>query len=90
MPKPVINIRGNKRIKIRKGDQYDDPGADHDRGSFKQTGEVDVNKMGVYLIRYQAENSSGVTTEEREVFVTEEGKTGMTLGNFRGSMRTFR
>lgn len=89
MPKPVINIRGDKRFRLKKGEEFVDPGVDVDSGVLVTDNQVDTSEIGVYYVTYESSNSSGTTVEEREVVVTQDGVCGITIGSGRGSMRSF-
>lgn len=77
IPSPVININGNKQIRVLIGDTYTDLGAtaidelDGDLTSkILTTSNVDTSKAGTYKITYTITNNLGkTTTAERTVVV---------------------
>lgn len=75
--KPVIELFGDKTIKIKVGDTYKEPGAvatDNVDGDvtkkIKITGKVDTKKVGEYTIKYTVSDKAGnKATVERKVVV---------------------
>ena len=78
--KPVITIKGNSTINLRKGDEYIDAGAtasdscDGDlTKKIKTDNKVNTNEVGSYEVVYTVEDNNGnKTTKSRKVVVSEE------------------
>ncbi len=78
---PVIKLKGNQEITLKKGETFTDPGAevtdnyDKDiKNKLKVTGEVKTNEFGEYKIIYEAiDSSNNKTVVERVVKVTTKG-----------------
>ena len=76
---PEIKLLGSEILNVVMGEKYKDPGAtaydkvDGDLSKkIKATGEVDVNKLGEYVITYTVSDKAGnKATKERKVIVEE-------------------
>ena len=76
---PEIKLLGSEILNVVKGEKFKDPGAtaydkvDGDLSKkIKATGEVDVNKIGEYVITYTVSDKAGnKATKERKVIVEE-------------------
>jgi hypothetical protein len=71
---PVITLKGDNPITLEKGfSDYSDPGAFSDGGeSVTRTGEINFNKVGVYEVKYSAEDKAGnIGSAIREVKVVD-------------------
>lgn len=77
---PVINLKGNSTINLKKGDEYVDAGAtasDSCDGDLTQKintdNKVNTNEVGSYEVVYKVEDNNGnKTTKTRKVVVSEE------------------
>lgn len=77
IPSPVINITGNKQVRVLIGNTYTDAGAtaiDELDGNLTNkiitTSNVDTSKAGTYKVTYTVTNNLGkTTTNERTVVV---------------------
>lgn len=83
--KPVITLKGDKRIYLYKGDEYVDNGfeaLDNYDGDItkkvKVSNNIDNKKSGEYEVKYTVRDSSGnKTTIKRIVIVSENAKTNI-------------
>ena len=84
---PVITLVGEAIVTVEVGSDYEDPGVaandsvDGDLTSqIKVTGEVDVNKLGDYELKYSVSDAAGNATEKvRRVLVGDTGRPTITL-----------
>lgn len=75
--KPIINLKGDKVVKLYIGEKYIEPGFNVSDNSLEQLndkviikGKVDTNKEGKYVIDYEVSDSSNNTTNvQRTVYV---------------------
>lgn len=85
---PLIEVLGEKLITIPVGGPYTDAGAKAFAGTTEikitTTGTVDVNKPGVYIISYTAENEDGFkATSKRWIgVITSEAKADNLAGKY--------
>jgi len=75
--KPVITLKGDKKITLFVGDVYNEPGyeaIDETDGNITSsvvlTGLVNIKQVGIYTINYEVKDKSGnIASEKREIEV---------------------
>lgn len=75
----VIHLEGERRLYVEYGEQFLDPGAVVEWKDGQKTspipidvnGEVDVNRIGCYPIKYVAKYGNRIVTEHRYVYVVD-------------------
>ena len=72
--KPIINLKGNKIIKLYVSEKYNEPGFNVSDNSLEQlndkviiNGKVNTNKEGKYVINYEVSDSSNNTTNVQRI-----------------------
>jgi hypothetical protein len=83
---PVITLRGKKRMTIRQGERYVDPGivvTDNRDGRITVTvkGEVDTSRPGTYTLVYRARDKAGNTAYAKRYVTVKEKKSEDTNDN---------
>jgi hypothetical protein len=83
---PVIHLSGDSAITVECHTAFDDPGASADDAcagpvSVQVSGTVNVNRPGVYILRYNAQDPAGnaALTVAREVDVVDTTKPAITI-----------
>lgn len=87
--KPILSLKGTTPITIAKGTNFEDPGAratddvDGDiTDKIVRSGNVDISKVGEYVITYTVSDTSGNTsTVKRTIIVEEYADLEITLGS---------
>ena len=84
---PKINLKGDKRIYLQKGNKYTEPGyeaIDNCLGNITDSvvisNNIDINKNGEYEVKYEVTDGFNKTIEKRTIYVYEKNP-DISIGN---------